>query len=599
MGTWSWGATSVLLLTGCVAGHDSVDWLEAQPSADEAESLESSGALVAASRPVAQVPGFDVAIELDGADVALSWSAQPGATDYTVWHAADAYFEPGDPGSTALATGPSTSYAHAVAGDGVHHYYRVVAHANPGDEVSTIVGKYAHLLYSGYNKIPQPLVTGMTDAAAFSQPHTSYLHAVYLYDGPSQGFQYWSPGGGTPFTYALGQVPIADVYGLWAQVYEDVGHVPDEGGIELLLSPGLNIATVPLEFGDTTAGELLAAVPSAWRVGRWDPIAQDRVWYDGSGSDFAVEAGRDVYVEVWQSSMWPPDPGSQAPPPSGNPLNGIGAPQAVATGLLFTEGALWLADEGALLFTDLEADELWRYDPGVGTTRLRAPSDRFANGLAEDPQGRRIECQHKTQRVARFEADGSETVIASEWQGQTLNSPDDAVTGSDGSLYFTDPTIGGMYHLGNVQYMPLGFQGVYRVDPNGGLHLVDDGLDEPAGIALSPAGDTLYVSDWGTGLVHAYPVNPDGTTGAGVVFNTEAPGADSMCVDVDGNLFVTTNQGIWALRPDGTQWGLISLPEEPANCAFGGPDMLTMYVTARTSVYTVEMVIPGAPMFGG
>lgn len=577
-----------------------MDSLEDEPHGDDQERLEGMAALATAPRSVEHLPGFNVAITLAGADVVLAWDADPDVTEYTVWHASEAYFEPGDLGSTVLASGPATGFAHPVAGDGAHHYYRVVAHTDVADAASTTVGKYAHLLYSGFNKIPQPLDTGMTNAAAFAGALSGYLNVAYLFDGGSQAFQYWWPGAGfDPFAYEPGNVPIVDAGGVWGQVYEDVGYVPAEGSIVLPLWPGLNLVTVPLDFGDTTASELLAAVPGVWRIGHWNPIVQDRVWYEGGAGDFEIEAGRDVYVQVWEPSVWPPELGSVAPPPPTDPLEGIGAPQAVASGLMFTEGALWLPSEGALMYTDLEADEVWRYDPGVGSTLLRGATGRFANGLAFDQDGRVIECQHGTQQVVRVEADGSETVIADTWQGVTLNAPDDAVTGPDGSLYFTDPTIGAMSRFGNVQDMPLGFQGVYRIDPAGAMHLVDDVFADPAGIALSPAGDTLYVSDWGTGIVRAYPVSADGSTGAGEVINVEMPMADSMCVDEDGNLYVTTVQGLWALQPDGTPWGVIALPEEPSNCAFGGVDSRTLYITAQTSVYAVEMVIPGAAMFGG
>jgi sugar lactone lactonase YvrE len=204
--------------------------------------------------------------------------------------------------------------------------------------------------------------------------------------------------------------------------------------------------------------------------------------------------------------------------------------------------------------------------------------------MALDQDGRRIECQHLAQKVVRIEADGSETLLADAWQGVTLNSPNDVVVGPDGSLYFGDARIGAFAHLGGVASMPLGFQGLYRIDPAGALQLLATGFSDPTGIELSPDAATLYVSDWTTGRVHAFPRLEDGSVGPGAVINTEMPMADGMCSDADGNLYVTTHQGLWVLRPDGTPWGLVPVPEEPSNCTFGGDDLRTLYVTARTSV---------------
>jgi len=589
-------ACSPWLLASCMEAERG-QW---GPPAIEGPRSPGATALAGAARS-SEAPSFDLEVALDDGAVVLAWAPWPGASAYSVWHGSAAYFEPGDPGTTALATGSATDFAHAVAGDGTHHYYRVVAHADDGDAVSTTVGKYAHRLYAGYNKISQPLDTGASDAAAFVEPHAGYALGAFLFDPTTQSYRYWAPSA-SPFAYGVGQVPIVWATGVWDHVYEDVGRVPPRGSVELSLSPGLNIVTLPLDVGDTTASELFAAVPGVVRVGRWNPAAQAGTWYEGGANDFPVEAGRDVYVEVTQPSTWPPalvDAPVPIPPPSTNPVEGIAPLQPVASGFLFTEGALWDADEGALYFTDLEADQVWRYEPGVGVSLVRDASLRFTNGMAFDHEGRRLECQHRTQRLVRIETDGSETVLASSWQGQSLNSPNDVVVGPDGSIYFGDASIGAFARFGAVDpaAMPLGFRGAYRLDPAGTLHLVDGGFSQPTGIELSPDASTLYVSDWVTGRVYAYPVHDDGSTGEGEIINVEMAMADGMCTDVHGNLYVTTHQGLWVLRPDGTPWGLVPVPEEPANCTFGGPGRTTLYVTARTGVYAAQVEIPGATPF--
>ncbi len=586
--------SSVLLIgSGCQFNTDIESHLDAEPT------LAEDGRPLASDRPAAHVEGFSLDIAISGTEIELSWASQGPGVTYTVWRSDDPGFMPGDSGSiTLVESGASTSVNDPVAGNGVHYYYRVVASDDGGDTVSTTVGKYAHVLYAGYNKIPQPLDTGLTDAAAFAALHPGSV-AAYLLDATSQSFRYWP--GQDPFPYGPGEVPIVHAGGgVWGQIYEDVGHVPAPGSIALALHPGNNLVTVPLDHGDTTAQEIFAGVPDVWRVGYWDPATQSRTWYYGDGQgDFSVEAGRDVYVEVWAPSSWPPMPLPPAVDPTLDPLEDLGPVQLVSGGHIFTEGAAWHAGEQALYFVDLELDTVHRLEPGVGVTQVRGPSGRFTNGMTFDAAGNRLECQHATQSVVRVLAGGAvEQQIAHTYQGTVLNSPNDLVLGGDGTLYFGDAAIGAFPNFGNVQDMPLGFRGVYRVDTAGGLHLVDDIFNEPTGIALSPDGSTLYVSDWADGLLHAYPIAADGSTGAGAVLSDEVPSADGMCVDAEGNLYVSTADGLRVMQPDGTVWGTILVPEEPANCAFGGEDLSTLYITARHGVYSVDVTIPGAPPLG-
>ncbi|MCA9710298.1 MAG: hypothetical protein KDK70_30950, partial [Myxococcales bacterium] len=283
-----WGpfVGSLLLTVACAPE----DWGTAGDlPADEADARLEAGALAEAPRSASLDAGLDLGIAKDGGDVVLSWSPLGDAVDYTVWHGDHAYWQPGDAGTVALTTGPQTSLAHAVAGDGNHHYYRVVAHASGGDVVSTAVGKFSHRLHPGFNKLPQPLDTGLIEAQDLLAELGGLAQGIHEYDATIQGFV------STSFGYGLGEVPIAESSAAPNTVFEEVGRVPAEGELALPLADGLNLVTVPLSMGDTTASAVLAAVAPAWRVGWWDPIAQDRVWHDGSSPDFAIAAGDDIY----------------------------------------------------------------------------------------------------------------------------------------------------------------------------------------------------------------------------------------------------------------------------------------------------------------
>jgi gluconolactonase len=261
----------------------------------------------------------------------------------------------------------------------------------------------------------------------------------------------------------------------------------------------------------------------------------------------------------------------------------------VATGFRFVEGPVWLVDEGALLFSDIPADTIHRLDASGTVGVFRGPTDppTQANGLALDPAGRLLACEHSTARVTRRIDDTTE-VVADCFESKTFNSPNDVVSRSDGTVYFTDPTYGGEGSIG--------FRGVYRVDPGAEVHAVARYADtQPNGIALSPDESTLYVVDTTASLVRAFAVAPDGSTGEATFFAKTGGGGDGMAIDVDGNLYVADQTGVLVLRPDGSKWGTIELPEQPTNCTFGGPDRRTLYVTARTSLYSIELPIPGHP----
>ncbi|MBC7255708.1 MAG: SMP-30/gluconolactonase/LRE family protein [Chloroflexi bacterium] len=266
----------------------------------------------------------------------------------------------------------------------------------------------------------------------------------------------------------------------------------------------------------------------------------------------------------------------------------------VATGFQFTEGPVW-HPEGYLLFSDIPASIIYQLWPGQPARPWRTPSGH-SNGLTFDRQGRLIACEHGNRRVSRTEADGRIIALADRYQGRRLNSPNDVVVRSDGIIYFTDPPYG--IQPGERE---LDWNGVYRILPDGTLELLVDDFDRPNGLAFSPDESVLYIDDSPRRHIRAFDVAPDGTLRNGRLFAdmaSDQPGSpDGMKVDIEGNIYCTGPGGLWVFRPSGECVGVIAGPQLPANVAFGGPDRRTLYITARTSVYTLRTKIPGLPVF--
>jgi len=287
----------------------------------------------------------------------------------------------------------------------------------------------------------------------------------------------------------------------------------------------------------------------------------------------------------------------------------------LAEGFQFTEGPVWVsdADGGHLLFSDPNANRIYRYDPaGEGTlTLFREPSGYSgadvaeygqpgSNGLTLDARGRLVVDEHGNHRVSRLEPDGRVTVLADSFEGRRLNSPNDLVFRSDGTLYFTDPPFG-LPRFFDDPRKELSFSGVYRIAPDGALHLEAQELAGPNGVAFSPDESLLYVTNWDEErkVVMRHPVAANGSLGPGEVFfdMTGAPGAealDGVKVDRAGNLYVSGPGGLWVLASDGTHLGTISGPRLPANFAWGDADGRTLYLTARSALYRIRLGIPGA-----
>jgi len=263
----------------------------------------------------------------------------------------------------------------------------------------------------------------------------------------------------------------------------------------------------------------------------------------------------------------------------------------LAGGCEFTEGPVWLPGEGCLLFSDIPRNKIMRWAPGEQPAVWREPSNH-ANGNTLDREGRLITCEHGSRRVTRTERDASLTVLAEHFRGRRLNSPNDVVVKSDGTIWFTDPPYG--ISPDEVE-QPHNY--VFRLDPGAEepVAVVDD-FAMPNGLCFSPDETRLYIADsstTGNGNRHhirAFNVKPDNTLAGGEVFAVIEPGVpDGMRTDADGRLFSTAADGVHVFAPDGTHLGRILTPETAANCTFGGPDGRTLFITATTSIYAVEL----------
>ena len=278
-----------------------------------------------------------------------------------------------------------------------------------------------------------------------------------------------------------------------------------------------------------------------------------------------------------------------------NNLEQILTPKAqvekIAEGFEFTEGPVWHPD-GFLLFSDIPANTIYKWQPEQEVKIFRQPSGN-ANGNTVDLLGRLITAEHGNRRLSLTEQDGQLITLVSHYQGKRLNSPNDLVVKSDGSIYFTDPPYGI-----KPEQEELGFYGVYRLATDGKLTLLVDDFIRPNGIALSPDETKLYVNDSEKGHIRVFDVKPDGTLENGQLFAKLKPpskegAADGMKVDIQGNVYSTGPGGVWIFSSEGKLLGIIETPEAPANIAWGDRDYQTLYITARTSLYRIRLQIPG------
>jgi len=286
----------------------------------------------------------------------------------------------------------------------------------------------------------------------------------------------------------------------------------------------------------------------------------------------------------------------------------------IAEGFKFTEGPVWTKD--GLLFSDPNANTIYKYSTDGKLSVFKTPSGYSgadiaeyrqpgSNGITLDPAGNIVFDQHGNRRVVRLEKDGTETVLADRFEGKRLNSPNDLVYRSDGTLFFTDPPFGRLKAetrpVGSVPFHPrdLEFAGVYSIH-NGRLQLLTTEFTGPNGIALSPDEKHLYIGNWDDNkkTVYRYDLNADGTIANGKLFFdfTSIKGEDAIDgvkVDVEGNVYVSAPGGLHIVSADGRHLGTIITPQHAHNMAWGDEDGKTLYLTARTGLYRIRLNIEG------
>ncbi len=265
--------------------------------------------------------------------------------------------------------------------------------------------------------------------------------------------------------------------------------------------------------------------------------------------------------------------------------------EKVAGDFRFTEGPIW-HPKGFLLFSDIPANTLYQWTANKKPEIFRLPSGN-ANGNTLDREGRLLSAEHGNRRVSRTEKDGTVVTLASQFEGKRLNSPNDLVVKSDGSIYFTDPPYGI-----KSEQEELGFYGVYRLTPDGKLTLLVKDFVRPNGIAFSPDEKKLYVNDSEKGHIRVFDVKPDGILENGQLFaelkDPSKKGVpDGMKVDQEGNVYSTGPGGIWVFSPSGNLLVILEVPEVAANLAWGDGDYKTLYITASNSLYRIRLKIPG------
>lgn len=263
----------------------------------------------------------------------------------------------------------------------------------------------------------------------------------------------------------------------------------------------------------------------------------------------------------------------------------------MATGFGFTEGPVW-DPHGFLYVSDEILNKIFRVYPDGHKETLISLGNPDGNTF--DREFHLIDCASVLRAVIQVDPDGHYKVLADQYEGKKLNTPNDVVLGPDGALYFTNPTL----DLTQDQKQEIPYQGVYRLDAQGNMQLLVKDMAQPNGLAFSPDGKKLYIDDSKRKDIRVYDVLPGGKVANGRLFGREEGGPhegvpDGMRVDRDGNLFVTGPLGVWIWDPEGSHLGTIVIPEQPANLTWGDADYGTLYITATKSVYKIRTRVRG------
>ena len=263
----------------------------------------------------------------------------------------------------------------------------------------------------------------------------------------------------------------------------------------------------------------------------------------------------------------------------------------VASGFGFTEGPVW-DPTGFIYVSDEEQNKIYPLHMDGRKEEVISLGD--PDGNTYDRKHRLIDCASVLRAIIEVTPDGHYTVLADKYKGKKFNSPNDVIIGTDGAIYFTDPTL----DLVKGEKQEISFQGVYRLDAQGGVRLLTKDLTQPNGLAFSPDGKHFYVDDSAEKNIRMYDVTPDGSLTNGRIFGDEKGEPhdgvpDGIKVDERGDLFVTGPKGIWVWDAQGHHLGTIVTPEQPANLAWGDKDYRTLYITATTSVYRLRTKVRG------